>query len=207
MGQVRREIESCAASHEALRVHLGATDAVDPGAASALPGWTIGHVLTHVARNGDSHLDMLAGRPQYPSREARDGDVEAGAARPWDELVADVARAGEAVDAAYATLPETGWSGAARTLGGDRPAAMLPLLRQREVEIHRIDLGLGYGFGDLPADYVRRDLRLMTMLWTARQPMGLTGLPPAALALDPAARLAWLMGRIEVDGLDPAAIF
>ena len=71
----------------------------------------------------------------------------------------------------------------------------------------KVDLDLGYGFTDMPGDYVRRDLRLMGMFWTARQPMGMTALPEAALALAPAIRLAWLMGRVEIDGLAPANVF
>ncbi len=92
-------------------------------------------------------------------------------------------------------------------MGGERPTTLLPLLRQREVEVHRVDLGLGHEFGDMPADYVRRDLRLMEMLWTARKPMGMTALPDAALAADPATRLAWMMGRIDLPGLEPAGLF
>ena len=60
---------------------------------------------------------------------------------------------------------------------------------------------------DLPPPYVRLELRWMEMLWRARQPMGLTTLPPAALALAPPVRLAWLMGRTTVEGLAPAEIF
>ena len=44
------------------------------------------------------------------------------------------------------------------------------------------------------------------MRWNARRPMGMTGLPPAALALPPPRRLAWLLGRIDVPGLDPAGV-
>jgi maleylpyruvate isomerase len=37
--------------------------------------------------------------------------------------------------------------------------------------------------------------------------MGMTPLPAAALALPPTTRLAWMMGRVEVDGLEPAGLF
>jgi len=47
----------------------------------------------------------------------------------------------------------------------------------------------------------------MTMLWASRKPMGLTTLPPVAAALPDHERLAWLLGRTAVDGLDPAGIF
>lgn len=204
----RREVdavlESCARSHESLVTWLRALDPVDPARPSLLPSWTVGHVLTHVARNADSHVDLLDGRPQYPSVESRHADIEAGATRSWDELVDDVETSARALDERWAAT--TDWSGSATLLSGTRPRHLLPLLRQREVEVHRADLGLGYRFDDLPGEYVRRDLRLMEMLWRARKPMGLTPLPDEALRLPPAVRLAWMMGRVDVDGLGPAGL-
>src|SRR6516164_11535621 len=63
---------------------------------SALPGWTRGHVLTHVARNADGLGNLLrwartgTKTPMYASREARAASIEAGAGRPAAELTADV---------------------------------------------------------------------------------------------------------------------
>jgi maleylpyruvate isomerase len=85
--------------------------------------------------------------------------------------------------------------------------AELPFMRMREVSIHHVDLGVGYGFEDLPAEYIRLELRRMEMLWKARQPMGMTPLPDSALAAPPATRLAWLVGRTGIECLEPAAIF
>lgn len=198
-------IASCGRSHLALVEWLSGLDPVDPGRASLLPGWTVGHVLTHIARNAESHVVMLDGAPQYPSAEQRDVDIEAGAGRAWDELVDDVISSNRVLDARWAA--EQDWEATATMLSGPRPRHLLPLLRQREVEVHRFDLGLGHRFEDMPADYVRHDLRLMEMLWRARKPMGLTPLPEAALALPPTSRLAWLMGRSEVEGLAPAGLF
>lgn len=204
----RRELEaalaSCVRSHAALVVWLRALDAVEPGRPSLLPGWTIGHVLTHIARNADSHRTMLDGRPQYPSVAARDDAIERGAGRHWSDLVDDVSSSVDALDERWAI--ETDWAGTATMSSGSRPRHLLPLLRQREVEVHRVDLGLDYRFDDLPGDYVRRDLRVLEMLWRARRPMGLTPLPDTALLLPPPTRLAWLLGRVEVDGLAPAGL-
>jgi hypothetical protein len=44
------------------------------------------------------------------------------------------------------------------------------------------------------------------MLWASRKPMGLTDLPPEAMAVPPRHRLAWMLGRVEIDGLGPAGI-
>lgn len=203
--QLLAELASSVGSHAALVGWLRSLAAVDPGWPSLLPGWTIGHVLTHIARNADSHRDLLDGRPQYPSPAARDADIDAGAGRAWEQLVDDVASSATALDRRWEAT--TVWSGTAEMLSGSRPRHLLPLLRQREVEVHRADLGLGYGFDDMPGDYVRRDLRLMEMLWRARKPMGLTPLPDAALRLPPATRLAWMMGRAEIGGLAPAGLF
>lgn len=203
--QFQAELASSIASHASLMAWLRSLEPVDPAGASLLPGWSVGHVLTHIARNADSHRDLLDGRPQYPSVESRNADIDLGAGRPWGELVDDVADSAEALDARWSTTSD--WSGTATMLSGTRPHHLLPLLRQREVEVHRADLGLGYGFDDMPGEYVRRDLRLMEMLWRARKPMGLTPLPELAMRLAPPTRLAWMMGRTEVEGLPPAGLF
>ena len=193
-------------SEQALVDAIGSMPDTDPATPSRLPGWTVGHVMTHIARNADGVLSMFSGAHQYPhGLEGRNADIEAGSNRSWDELVDDVTSRSRAVAAAIAA--RTDWSGTVQMLSGDRSTAQVPLLRQREVEVHRVDLGLGYEFADMPTDYVRRDLRLLEMLWTSRRPMGMTGLPDAALALDPPTRLAWLMGRIDVPELDPAGLF
>lgn len=203
--QLDAEVSSAVASHGALSAWLRAIEPVESDRPSLLPGWTVGHVLTHIARNADSHRDLLDGRPQYPSVESRDRDIAAGATRHWDELVTDVVATSASLDEQWQSTDD--WTGTGRFLSGERPRHLFPLLRQREVEVHRADLGLGYTFEQMPGDYLRRELRLMEMLWRARKPMGLTPLPAAALQLPPARRLAWMMGRVEIDGLAPADLF
>jgi maleylpyruvate isomerase len=204
--EVQRSIQAAAASQAALVAWLGELDPVESSTPSRLPGWSIGHVLTHLARNADSHRSMLAGLPQYPGGpQQRDGDIEAGAAREWGALIDDVAVACAALEAEWAQ--RTDWSGVANRGAGTRPIARLPELRQREVEVHRTDLGLGYTFDDLPREFVRRQLAAMEMLWRASKPMGMTALPKPALSAAPPLRLAWLLGRAEIEGLAPAGVF
>lgn len=204
-GELRRRVASCRGSHASLVGWLTALEPRDPTTPSQLPGWSLGHVLTHIARNADGLVGMLDGHPQYPhGADGRTADIEAGSTRGWAALVDDVVATCAAADARLAS--HTDWSGTATMLSGERPRHLLPLLRQREVEVHRADLGLGYGFADMPADYVRDDLRLMEMLWRARRPMGMTPLPAAALATPPATRLAWMMGRAEIEGVPPAGL-
>ncbi len=206
LAQVARDIAGCTASHHALLAHLIGLGAIDPTTPSRLPDWTIAHVLTHIARNASGHLEMLAGRPQYErGAESRNADIEIGSRRSWEALVDDIEASCAALDSAWAVV--TDWSGTATTVTGDRPKQLLPLLRQREVEIHRVDLGLGYEFADMPGDYISKDLRLWEMVWRARKPMGLTPLPPAVLAVPPGDRLAWMVGRNEIEGVEPACLF
>ena len=67
--------------------------------ASALPGWTRAHLLTHVGQAADSRAGLLlaarAGRvgQQYPSEQARAAAISAGALRPATVIRADTHRA------------------------------------------------------------------------------------------------------------------
>lgn len=204
--QIAGDITSSSSSQRGLLTQLRILGAIDPLTPTRLPGWTLAHVLTHVARNASGHLEMLAGRPQYVrGMQSRNEDIEAGARRSWAELVDDVGASCGELESAWADLSD--WSGTVTTVAGNRPKRMLPLLRQREVEIHRVDLGLGYEFSDMPSEYIRKDLRLWEMQWRARKPMGLTPLPRAALAAPPHDRLAWFVGRLDIAGLEPAGMF
>lgn len=172
----------------------------DPAAPSRLPGWTVGHVLTHLARNADGMRAMAEGsavgeaRAMYPSAEARSAAIEAGAARGAAELVEDVRSAAAALGAAWEHVD---WAGSGVALSGTVAAVEFPFRRWREVEVHHVDLGLGYEATDWPSTFVRPELRRQEMTAKSRMPMGMTMWPPAVLALPDAVRLAWLFGRHE----------
>jgi maleylpyruvate isomerase len=138
--------------------------------------------------------------------QSRNDDIEAGARRSADELVSDVRATIYGLEATWANTTAQGWQGRGISLMGEVPMTDLVFRRWRETEIHRADLGLGYTSADWPTEFVRLDLVRMTAQWASRKPMGLTTLPAAALALPPAQRLAWLWGRIEVAGLQPAGV-
>jgi maleylpyruvate isomerase len=127
---------------------------------SLLPGWTRGHVLTHLARNADAIARTLAGAargekiPMYDGEAARDADIRAGADRPLQQLVEDVVGSARRLDETWSGLSDTEWLGEALTRTGPLPALRLIGMRWREVEIHRVDLADGYGPGDWPASFV-----------------------------------------------------
>lgn len=217
--ELDRDVEGCARAHQALLAHLdellddGRLDDASVESPSLLPGWTVGHVLTHLARNADSFVHMTAAADrgevadQYPGgAEQRNGDIEAGAGRTARELVRDVRSSIYALEACWASAGLAAWRGEGRSFAGVRRIHELPYVRWREVEVHHVDLGLGYAIADWPAEYVRLELVRLEMLWAARRPMGLTSLPTAALETEPRTRLAWLLGRATIDGLGPAGI-
>jgi maleylpyruvate isomerase len=204
-------------AHRALVEHLEAMadgpDA-DPARPSLLPDWTRGHVLTHIARNADSFVRVLeAGRrgevvTQYEGGFAsRNADIEDGAGREWDALVADVRASAGTLEDVFATQDR--WDLAMTNSSGESvPHADLPFRRLREVVVHHADLGdPGFTPDDWPDDYVREDLRRMEMLYSSRRPMGATALPDAAKSIPPRQRLCWLLGRSQIEGLEPAGIF
>ena len=212
---IDRDIAMATAAHRRLLDDLDQrllADDLDVTAPSALPGWSVGHVITHVTNSGDGHaLVFEAARRgevghQYPhGLQGREADIEAGAPRPPAVQVAGLRSSIERLEDLWAAST---WVGTGiLALGAEVPLVDLPFLRLREVAIHHVDLRMGFDFNDLPPPYVRLEVRRMEMLWQARQPMGLTPLPAAALALAPPARLAWLMGRTTVEGLAPADVF
>jgi maleylpyruvate isomerase len=55
-----RAIQLCRTAHTRLRATAERITDEQVRSPSRLPGWTIGHVLTHVARNADGHARRLA---------------------------------------------------------------------------------------------------------------------------------------------------
>jgi maleylpyruvate isomerase len=213
------------ASAERLAKSVAGLGDAELRAASALPGWTRGHVATHVARNADSLWNLLEWArtgvevPQYPSMEARDEALRAGAGRGADELVDDLRTAGERFAAQAAALPEAAWDVRVRGMvGPEMPAWFVLHRRWREVEVHHVDLAAGYGPADWPETYLRAELDHTLRGLAERGPAergGLDGLrlratdtgQSADLGDGPevtgsaAALLAWITGRSDGSGL------
>ena len=186
-------VEGSRAAHARLLASLAGLDDATAAAPSRLTGWTVGHVLTHLARQADSHVRLLEGAgaglvvDQYEGGpEGRAAEIEAGARRPAVELVADLAAASARLEAAWDVAPPAVWlQGFGRnTFGELLSCADLPYRRWREVEVHHADLGLDFGPEHWSAAYVDAEL-----------PRTLAGLPARLTLEDRRRLLAWLMGR------------
>lgn len=194
----RAEIDATAAAHAKLHTAVAELSDPDMRAPSLLPEWTIGHLLTHLARNADSVVRRLEGAvadrlvPQYeggwPGRAA---EIEAGADRSAAQILADLREADERVDGLFASVDPAAWGRQVLRGGGDArmPAADLAFSRWREVEVHLVDLGRGYRPADWPDALVERWL-----------PSLLSGLADRA---DDRTLMAWLLGRAGAPDLGP----
>ncbi|MCA2212287.1 maleylpyruvate isomerase family mycothiol-dependent enzyme [Jidongwangia harbinensis] len=149
-----------AATDRLLATADGLTDVTAP---SPLPGWTVGHVLSHVARNADAYTNLLTWArtgvetPAYPSPEARTAGIEAGAGRPLAEQIEDIRTAHERFADAAAAMPAESWAFHLPSTG--QSAAAVPWARLREVEVHHVDLGAGYTPADWSDAFALRLLR------------------------------------------------
>jgi len=214
---LNRQVEGLARAHQRLLSSLA--DLTDEMIArpSRLPKWSVGHVLAHIEHQGDSMVRLVDAAEsgsvgeQYPGgMAARVDAIERDAVRSADDHVRGVRRSIYAVEGAFARARDAWYGRGLMVSGVEVPISDLPLRRWREVEVHCADLGLSEIDLDGPscwsADYVREDLRVMTMMYVSRTSMGRSHLPEPVARLEPAERLVWLLGRVVVDGVEPARL-
>jgi maleylpyruvate isomerase len=183
------------------------TDA-DARAPSLLPGWTRGHVLTHLARNADGGTRLLGwartGIPsyEYESVAARAEAIEAGSSRRAVVLLADVSAASAGFAEAAAVMPQDAWQHPVTwTTGQQTPAEHVVQSRLAEVLIHHVDLDLGFGPGGWPPWFVREMLEVAVSSMNER---GLAPLPARLHASDTGHvyQLGGDAGAVQISGTE-----
>ena len=114
------------AAHRRLIATVNGLDDETARRPSLLPGWSVGHVLTHLARNADGHARRLEGAlrgeevPRYPGGSAeRESNIDAGAGRPARDLAADVTGSAERLEDVWTRSADAGWP-SRELLAGDR---------------------------------------------------------------------------------------
>jgi maleylpyruvate isomerase len=215
---VAAELAAVASSTERLLATVGGLDDRGARARSLLPGWTVGHVLTHVARNADGMRQMFDGAARdevvdmYPhGPEGRAADIQAGAGRPAAALIDDVRTSAAALADSCDAMPAEAWDRLVRPTSGERPARTMVASRRREVEFHHVDLGLRYAPPDWPPGWVTPELERTVGELRDRLPKGTAlrlvtadtggvweiGDGPASLSVSGRSPwvLAWLAGR------------
>ena len=216
--------------HDLLRdatgLLLGATIAVrdeDWRAPSRLPGWSRGHLATHLARQADGLRRLtewaLTGTRQemYASPSQREEEIAAGADRTGLELQIDLDTSAGRLDQAFEALQEAdAWDQPVELRGGLQvPARLLPLARLLEVTLHHVDLDLGHELSDVDdttADWLlewsafrlrERDEfpRLELVSPTSRLAVGSAGAARTVRGSS-ADLLGWLTGRTDGSTLE-----
>jgi len=167
VAEARIEAALWAARDATERVAVVVADLTDDQARgpSVLPGWSRGHVLTHLARNADGIRNMVEGaivgeeREMYPGgADRRAADIDAGAHRRASELVADFTAASAALADAWDGMPDDAWDRLGVTIAyGPTKVRTMVWGRRRELLVHLVDLDLGVSPADLPDDFLTGD--------------------------------------------------
>ena len=191
------DIEGCRIAHDLLRSVVADLGDAEVRRASKLPGWSVGHVLTHLARNAESMCRRIDAAvrseviDQYEGgRAGRAAEIEAGANRDAAALRNDATSWSLTLDDLFQSLADDVWARPVRTGAGDEhPVVLLPFMRWWEVEVHLVDLGLTIRSSDWTDSLVNKAL-----------PRLLAGLPGRA---DERELMAWLLGRGPAPELQP----
>ena len=186
---------------------------------SRLPGWTRGHVATHIARQADGIVRLTewartgVRHDMYVSAEQREADIEAGSGRSGLDLQIDLDTAAGRLGDAFELLDhDEAWDAVVELRGGLRvPARLLPLTRLLEVVIHHVDLDIGYEIHDIEQptaewllEWCAFRLRQPRRLPPARPHLGLrppdrggSAGEPIPISGSSANLLGWLMSRVD----------
>ncbi len=129
--------------------------------ASRLQGWNRAEVLTHLARNADGTRRMVQAaargdvEAQYPGGvEERATEIAAGREATAADVLRDVRCSHEAMMEAWQALPDDAWDRVGRAISGDRSMREALWSRAREVEVHHVDLAMGYEPTDWSVGFV-----------------------------------------------------
>lgn len=182
-------------------------------APSLLPGWTRGHVLTHVARNADALVNLFTWArtgvrtPAYPSRAVRNEAIAAGAGRPLGVQLDDLRSSADRFSAAIEEMPPKAWAAQVELGSGTVvPAARVVWARLCEVEVHHVDLDAGYGPADWAPGFAQRLLhdipKIDARIVDADTGQTVFAATDSPVVTGPAHLLAaWLIGRSDGTGL------
>ena len=188
-------LEVCLESHRRLLEGLAPLIDEDFLEPSLLPRFTRGHVVTHLANKVKAHVLLFGGpaageiRRLHPAGYDAEVAANSGAGRSAAELRTDLEDSFELLQAAWDALDDGMWDQLGEMTAGPRTMTEIIGHHLRNVEVHHVDLDIGYRTSDWPTLFVEGELakRLET-------------LPSRA---DHANLLAWLLDRGRAPDLAP----
>lgn len=211
------------ASQQRLDEWVGELGDDDMRRPSALPDWSIGHVLSHIALNAEAFTNVARGVAagevgvMYPrGYDARNREIAEGATRSPAVIRTHIERSSADFAAAWSALDEEAVAGSAIVFDGmpQFAANTIVLRRLREVEVHQSDCGLGSFRHDHWSDgYVDWDLPTQWPSVADRLDRGLVvvdergdehavpGDEPQRVEVERRDLLAWTMNRAQPEAL------
>lgn len=189
------DIDTCRTSHRGLVAALAPLSDDDFRSPSLLPGYSRGHVVSHLVNKTSAHVRLFGGPPAgeirrlHPDGYDADLAADAGAGRSARELRSELERSFEQLEAAWEALDDALWDRQGIMTAGPRTMAEIVAHHLRNVEVHHVDLDIGHRPSDWPPRFVEGEL--------AKR---LRALPDRAEHAD---LLAWLFGRAPAPELGP----
>lgn len=188
-------IAACRLSHRRLLLGVAPLSAIDLRGASGLPGWSRAHVLAHLINKARAHVWLFGGptagevRRLFPLGHDQSAAVDARATNGASDLRVDLEQSFRDLEAAWDALDDELWNCVGRMTAGPRTMSEIVGHHLRDVEVHHVDLRIGYVPTDWPPEFVESELRRR-----------LRGLPDRT---EHAELLAWLLGRSPAPELGP----
>lgn len=213
-------VEEVASAEALVAKYVSELSNEDIAAESLLPDWSRGHVLSHLANNARGLSNLVewaltgARKDMYVSVEQRGLDIEEGAKRSGQEIIADFLEQSKNFAANLDRLMTGPLLSEEVVLGNGSHVHPYEIttLRERELLVHLVDLNLDYKANDWTFDFSIKTLKSVSAgkrkepvkfrlliagdhTWTMDQ-NGMTDIfgTPQSLA-------AWLMGREPDDKL------
>ena len=149
--------------------------------------------MTHIANKVKAHVQLVEGPPAGEARRLHppgyDADLAAaaGASRSAEELREDLAASLILLEEAWDGLDEAMWDQSGIMMAGSRTMIESVNHHLRNIEVHHVDLNIGYGINDWSAYFVEAEL-------TRR-------LPALTHRANHADLLAWLLNRGQAPDL------
>jgi maleylpyruvate isomerase len=172
MRDIRHEVKAAA---DRLNDIVADVDEDAVRAPSGLPGWSRGHVITHIANFAEAMArqveEALQGRliEVYDGgRPARDAGIEAGAGRPATELKQHLLEATTALMAAWDKVGPDDWDRPVMHRNSDLAAAIYATWR--ELAVHTVDLALAPTPDGWPPEFCRHLLDFLRPRTPRRHP-------------------------------------
>lgn len=180
-------IDACRASHQRVLESVATLGEDELRAPSRLPGYSRAHVVAHVTNKADAHVRVFGGpaagevRRLFPDGYDADEAAATGGELSPRALLAALTASLRRLERAWDALEDSQWDAKGFMTAGWRSMAEIVGHHLRNVEVHHVDLDVGYRPSDWPAMFVEGELERR-----------MRDLPGRA---DHADLLAWLLGR------------